>query len=72
MSGKTRQKKDGEDKNKNNQRMKEVESNADKKNAASSRQDKAGPRPEQAMKIRTGSGGDWIPDMWPGGTPFCP
>ena len=42
MSGKTRQKKDGEDKNKNNQRMKEVESNADKKNAASSRQDKAG------------------------------
>ena len=42
MSEKTRNKKDGEDKNKNNQRMKEVERNADKKNAASARQDKAG------------------------------
>ena len=38
MSGKTRQKKDGEDKNKNNQRMKEVESNADKKYAAFGRE----------------------------------
>jgi hypothetical protein len=42
MSEKTRQKKDGEDKNKNNQRMKAVERNADKKNASTSRQDKAG------------------------------
>jgi hypothetical protein len=40
MSEKTRQKKDGEDKNKNNQRMKSVERNADKKNATSG-QDKA-------------------------------
>jgi hypothetical protein len=42
MSEKTRQKKDGEDKNKNNQRMKEVEKSPDKKNAASRRQDKTG------------------------------
>jgi hypothetical protein len=42
MSEKTRQKKDGEDKNKNNQRMKSVERNADEKNAATSGQDKAG------------------------------
>ena len=41
MSEKTRQKKDGEDKNKNDQRMKSVERDADKKNTASSRQDKA-------------------------------
>jgi len=42
MSEKERQKKDGEDKNKNNQRMREVNKDPDKKNAASSRQDKAG------------------------------
>jgi hypothetical protein len=42
MSEKQRQKKDGEDKNKNNQRMREVNKDAGKKNAASSRQDKAG------------------------------
>lgn len=42
MSEKTRRKKDGEDKNKNNQRMREVNRDPDKKNAASSRQDKAG------------------------------
>jgi hypothetical protein len=42
MSEKMRQKKDGEDKNKNNQRMKQVERNADKKNAATSREEKAG------------------------------
>jgi hypothetical protein len=42
MSEKTRRKKDGEDQNKNNQRMKEVEKDPDKKNAASRRQDKAG------------------------------
>lgn len=41
MSEKTRQKKDGEDKNKDNQRMEEVERNADKKNAATARQEKA-------------------------------
>ena len=40
MSEKKRQKKDGEDKNKNNQRMREVEAEPDKKNAASRRQDK--------------------------------
>lgn len=40
MSEKTRNKKDGEDKNKNNQRMREVNKDADKKNAASARQDK--------------------------------
>ncbi|HTK25041.1 MAG TPA: hypothetical protein VL327_00655 [Pyrinomonadaceae bacterium] len=39
MSEKTRQKKDGENKNKNNQRMREVTQNADKKNMATSRQD---------------------------------
>lgn len=39
MSEKIR-KKDGEDKNKNNQRMREVNKDADKKNAASARQDK--------------------------------
>lgn len=42
MSEKTRQKKDGEDKNKNNQRMREVEKDAGKKNQASSRQGKTG------------------------------
>ena len=42
MSEKKRQKKDGEDTNKKTQRMKEVHKDADKKNAASSRQDKAG------------------------------
>ena len=42
MSEKTRKKKDGEDKNKNNQRMREVTKDADKQNAATSRQDKAG------------------------------
>ena len=42
MSEKKRQKKDGEDKNKNNQRMREVNKDAGKKNMASSRQDKAG------------------------------
>jgi hypothetical protein len=42
MSEKKRQKKDGEDKNKNNQRMREVEADPDKKNLASSRQDKTG------------------------------
>ncbi|MFN6964345.1 MAG: hypothetical protein ACK4S4_11340 [Pyrinomonadaceae bacterium] len=42
MSEKTRQKKDGEDKNKNNQRMKTTENDAGKKNAVSQRQDKTG------------------------------
>lgn len=42
MSEKQRRKKDGEDKNKNNQRMREVNRDPDKKNLASSRQDKAG------------------------------
>jgi hypothetical protein len=42
MSEKQRAKKDGEDKNKNNQRMKETSNDAGKKNAASKRQDKAG------------------------------
>ena len=42
MSEKTRNKKDGENKNKNNQRMREVNEDPDKKNAASARQDKAG------------------------------
>ncbi len=42
MSEKTRKKKDGEGKNKNNQRMREVNKDAGKKNAASARQDKAG------------------------------
>ena len=42
MSEKTRKKKDGEDKNKNNQRMREVNADPGKKNLASSRQDKAG------------------------------
>jgi len=42
MSEKNRQKKDGEDKNKSNQRMKSVARSADKKNTASSRQDKGG------------------------------
>lgn len=42
MSEKTRKKKDGEDKNKNNQRMREVTREPDKKNAASARQDKSG------------------------------
>ena len=36
MSEKTRKKKDGEDKNKNNQRMKEADAKAPKNNAASS------------------------------------
>jgi len=42
MSEKQRSKKDGENKNKSNQRMKETSNDADKKNAASKRQDKAG------------------------------
>ena len=42
MSEKKRQKKDGEDKNKNNQRMREVNRDPDKKNIASARQDKVG------------------------------
>jgi hypothetical protein len=42
MSEKTRQKKDGADTNKNNQRMKEVKKEPDKKNLATQRQDKAG------------------------------
>lgn len=42
MSEKQRKKKDGEDKNKNNQRMREVNRDPGKKNAASSRQDKTG------------------------------
>jgi hypothetical protein len=42
MSEKKRQKKDGEDKNRNNQRMRQVNENPDKKNAATLRQDKAG------------------------------
>ena len=41
MSEKERRKKDGEDKNKNNQRMREVNKDPGKKNAASERQDKA-------------------------------
>ncbi len=40
MSEKTRRKKDGEDKNKNNQRMREVTKSADKQNAATQRQDR--------------------------------
>ena len=40
MSEKKRKKKDGEDKNKNNQRMREVTKDPGKKNAASQRQDK--------------------------------
>lgn len=40
MSEKTRKKKDGEDKNKNNQRMREVNADADKKNLVSRRQNK--------------------------------
>ena len=39
MSEKDRQKKDGEDKNKNNQRMREVNKDPGKKNAASASQD---------------------------------
>ena len=42
MSEKTQKKKDGEDKNKNEQRMREVEKDPNKKNAATRRQDKAG------------------------------
>ncbi|HEY8558825.1 MAG TPA: hypothetical protein VIL74_00375 [Pyrinomonadaceae bacterium] len=42
MAEKTSRKKDGEDKNKGNMRMKEVEKKPDKKNAAASRQDKTG------------------------------
>lgn len=42
MSEKERQKKDGEDKNKNDQRMREVNNDSDKQNAASSRLDKSG------------------------------
>lgn len=42
MSEKMRKKKDGEDKNKKNQRMREVNKPADKKNMATSQQDKAG------------------------------
>jgi hypothetical protein len=42
MSEKQRQKKDGEDKNKNNQRMKGVAKNADEKNTSASRQDRSG------------------------------
>ena len=42
MSEKTRQKKDGQDQNKKNQRMREVNKDPDKKNAASARQDKTG------------------------------
>ena len=38
MSDKQRQKKDGEDKNKNNQRMRAVNKPADKQNMATSRQ----------------------------------
>jgi hypothetical protein len=39
---KTRQKKDGEDKNKKNQRMQEVEKDPGKKNTAADRQNKSG------------------------------
>ena len=42
MSEKQRAKKDGEDQNKNNQRMRETSNDAGKKNAASEPQDKAG------------------------------
>jgi hypothetical protein len=42
MSEKQRAKKDGENKNKSTQRMKETSNDVDKKNAASKRQDKAG------------------------------
>ena len=42
MSEKTRKKKDGEDKYKNNQRMSEVNEDSGKKNSASARRDKAG------------------------------
>ena len=41
MSEKTRQKKDGSDKNKDNQGMREVNKEPDKKNAASARQDRS-------------------------------
>jgi hypothetical protein len=37
MSEKTRKKKDGEDKNKNDQRMRDANAKSDKQNAASSR-----------------------------------
>lgn len=40
MSEKTRKKKDGEDQNKKNQRMRGVNKDAGKKNAVSARQDK--------------------------------
>jgi hypothetical protein len=42
MSEKTRKKKDGEDKNKNNQRMREANENTGTKNAVSSRDNKKG------------------------------
>jgi hypothetical protein len=42
MSEKKRQKKDGQDTNKKNQRMKEAANDRDKQNAATRRQDKAG------------------------------
>ena len=42
MSEKKRQKKDGEDKSKNNQRMREVNKDPGKKNAASAMQDRSG------------------------------
>ena len=42
MSEKQRAKKDGENKSKNNQRLKQTSNDADKKTAAFSRQDKAG------------------------------
>ena len=42
MSEKKRAKKDGEDKNKNNQRMREVNRPDDKQNAAARRQGKTG------------------------------
>jgi hypothetical protein len=42
MSEKKRQKKDGEDKNKNNQRMREANEDSGKKNVASAGQNKRG------------------------------
>jgi hypothetical protein len=42
MSEKKRQKKDGQDTNKKNQRMKEAHNDRDKQNAASERQSKSG------------------------------
>jgi hypothetical protein len=54
MSEKQRQKKDGQDTNKKDQRMKEVNKPADKQNMATSRQDKtASGQGKQSRERRT-------------------